>query len=53
MIGLTCMFSQTHLSLQVVTKKVKQIAPETLIAVGGVHVSNALADDKTSETFIT
>ena len=52
LIGLTCMFSQTHLALQVVTKKIREIAPETLIAVGGVHVSNALADEKTSKTFI-
>ena len=46
------MFSQTHLNLQSVTKEIRRILPDSLIGLGGVHVSNSLADTKTAKTFI-
>ena len=52
-IGLTCMFSQTHVALQLVTKKIRELLPDSLISIGGVHVSNALADIITAKTLIS
>ena len=51
-IVITCMFSQTHKSLQDVVKIIKKKSPNALIAIGGVHVTNALVDSKTSVNFI-
>ena len=46
-VGVTCMFSQTHQSFVNVCRKVREVAPGIPIAVGGVHVTNSLANGAT------
>ena len=50
-IGITCMFSQTHKSLVNVCNKVRYLT-DVPIAVGGVHVTNSLAEAHTRDTFL-
>lgn len=52
LIGLTCMFSQTHRSTVETCQLIKRIAPEIPIALGGVHITNSLMDQKTREIFL-
>lgn len=52
LIGVTCMFSQTHQSTVDVTTYIKQIVPEMPIALGGVHITNSSIDPKTREIFL-
>ncbi|WP_161539685.1 B12-binding domain-containing radical SAM protein [Paramagnetospirillum kuznetsovii] len=47
LVGVTCMFSQTHPMLVRVCADVAALAPALPIAVGGVHVTNALATPAT------
>lgn len=52
LIGITCMFSQTHSSMIDVCTRLAALAPGVPIALGGVHVTNSLVDETTRETFI-
>lgn len=49
LVGLTCMFTQTHTSLVEVCEEIKRLAPDVPTAVGGVHITNNLIDPKTSD----
>ncbi len=51
-IGLTCMFSQTHPSTVDVSNRLRRIAADTPQAVGGVHVSNAFVGPTTRDDLI-
>ncbi len=48
LIGLTCMFSQTHTSLVKLCNKVKKFKPGLPMALGGVHITSCFLDDTTS-----
>ena len=52
LIGLSCMFSQTHKSTIKVVELIKETAPSIALGLGGVHVTNCLADLKTAKRFI-
>ena len=52
LIGLTCMFTQSHRSLVDVRKKIKELAPKIPIACGGVHISNSLQIKESTEQLI-
>ena len=47
LIGVTCMFSQTHRSTMEVCDNISKLVPDTPVVLGGVHISNSLADDNT------
>lgn len=47
-IGVTCMFSQTHPSFVTACAEIRRLAPTTPIAAGGVHVTNSLARPATA-----
>lgn len=51
MAGVTCMFSQTHTSMVDVCRFLKKVQPELPIAIGGVHVTNSMMDEKTRPIF--
>jgi radical SAM superfamily enzyme YgiQ (UPF0313 family) len=51
MIVITCMFSQTHQALMDVIKEIK-LCSEIPIAIGGVHVTGSMSDDKTKPKFL-
>ena len=40
LVGLTCMFTQTHRSTVQVAREVKQLAPDLPLFLGGVHITN-------------
>lgn len=50
-IVITCMFSQTHQSL-IDTIKIIRSKYETPIAIGGVHVTGSMSEEKTKSKFI-
>ena len=52
LLGVTCMFSQTHPSTVTICAKIKEIAPELPLALGGVHITNSLIDEKTRDIFL-
>jgi len=52
LIGITCMFSQTHSSMVQVAQQIKSLRPGTPLAMGGVHVTNSLIEDETREIFL-
>ena len=47
LVGVTCMFSQTHRSAVDICHLVKSLAPDLALAIGGVHVTNSMMDDNT------
>lgn len=49
LVGVTCMFSQTHGMLQNVCREVRGYKAELPIACGGVHITNSIVIDKTSD----
>ena len=49
-VGITCMFSMTHNSIKEVSRIVKE-KTKAPIAAGGVHISNAIWDNKTRTEF--
>jgi len=53
LIGITCMFSQTHQSLLEVIKLVRTLHPKIPIALGGVHVTNSIVNAITREPFLS
>lgn len=52
LIGVSCMFSQTHISALTVTNEIKNRFPQVPIALGGVHITNCLINHDTSAAFI-
>ncbi len=52
LVGITCMFSQTHKSLVNICNLVRFRTSVTIV-VGGVHVTNSLAEAKTKELFLS
>lgn len=52
LIGVTCMFTQTHVSLRQVCDRLREECPDVPIAIGGVHVTNAIASATTSQRFL-
>ncbi len=51
LIGITCMFSQTHSSMIDVCRLIKQKKPAVPLSAGGVHVTNSMMDEKTRLIF--
>lgn len=49
---ITCMFSQTHKSLQVVSGLLYDLFPEATQILGGVHVTNSLTQEETRDKFL-
>lgn len=52
LIGVTCMFSQTHQSTVDVCKLLKEICPDIPIALGGVHITNSMMEGSTKERLL-
>ncbi len=50
LIGVTCMFAQTHRSTLDVCHIVRAIDKKTPIALGGVHITNSFMDEKTHDS---
>ena len=48
LVGVTCMFTLTHRSFAGACKKVRELAPNVPIAIGGVHATNALTSPLTA-----
>ena len=53
LIGVTCMFTQTHPSFVNVCRAVHEAAPETPLITGGVHPTNALSNPTSSSVFLS
>jgi len=53
LIGVTCMFSQSHRSTVDTVKAIKALAPEIPLAMGGVHATNALAENTTRDALLS
>lgn len=51
-IGVTCMFSQSHSSMQHICGQIRELAPKLPMGLGGVHVTNSLIEEKTREIFL-
>lgn len=51
LIGITCMFSQTHKSLKAVSEYLAEIHPNVKQVAGGVHVTNSLTQIETKGRF--
>lgn len=47
LMGLTCMFSQTHASAAAVAAQAKTLCPNLPVALGGVHITNCFAQRDT------
>ena len=52
LVGISCMFSQSHDSTVTVTNEVKSQFPHIPIALGGVHITNWLVNVDTSASFV-
>jgi radical SAM superfamily enzyme YgiQ (UPF0313 family) len=52
LIGVTCMFTQTHVSLRQVCDRLRSVCPGVPISIGGVHVTNAFASATTRNRFL-
>ena len=52
LVGISCMFSQTHNSTLTVTNEIKSQFPQIPIALGGVHITNCLVNEDTSASFV-
>jgi hypothetical protein len=52
LVGVTCMFSQTHQSTIDVCNLIKEIVPDMPLALGGVHITNSMVDEKTRDVFL-
>lgn len=48
-IGVTCMFTQTHKSTVNVVNEIKCLYPNIPIIAGGVHITNSFVNEKTSD----
>ena len=52
LVGITCMFTQTHQSTVNVCNEVKRIIPQVPVSIGGVHITNSFVNDKTSASLV-
>jgi len=52
LVGVTCMFSQTHKSAVNVCTLLKELSPETPLALGGVHPTNSMKEPATHDQFL-
>ncbi len=52
MVGVTCMFTQTNRSAKNVCDALKRFAPGIPLALGGVHPTNCLVNDKLAPIFL-
>ena len=52
LVGVTCMFSQTHQSTIDICNLIKDRAPDTPLVLGGVHITNSMIDEKTRGLFL-
>jgi len=52
LVGLTSMFSQSHEITKQLSQYIKSKNQDTIIAAGGVHITNSLVDEKTFEKFV-
>lgn len=52
LIGITCMFSQTHQSTVDVCKIIKELCPNVPLAIGGVHITNSMTEPSTKERLL-
>ena len=53
LVGISCMFSQTHNSTMLVTNEIRDRFPRMPIALGGVHITNCLVSPDTSASFVS
>ncbi|MEE8348496.1 MAG: radical SAM protein, partial [Acidobacteriota bacterium] len=51
LVGVTCMFSQTHQSMVNTCNLIKELTPDIPLALGGVHVTNSTTDEQTCQIF--
>lgn len=51
-VGITCMFTQTHRSTVNVCNEIKHLWPKLPVALGGVHITNSFVNEKTSSILI-
>jgi len=51
-VGITCMFSQSHTSAVRVCNEIKRLRPNLPIAIGGVHITNCFIEDVTVNSFL-
>tara|TARA_Y100000588_G_scaffold395323_2_gene523406 strand:- start:13662 stop:15599 length:1938 start_codon:yes stop_codon:yes gene_type:complete len=52
LVGISCMFSQSHDSTVTVTNEIRTQFPEIPIALGGVHITNCLVNEGMSASFV-
>ena len=53
LVGVTCMFTQTHRSLAQVCDKIKKIAPLVPLAAGGVHITNSMSNEDSAAQLVS
>jgi radical SAM superfamily enzyme YgiQ (UPF0313 family) len=51
-VGVTCMFSQTHQSTIDTCEMLRDVMPDTALALGGVHISNSFLGPQTRDAFV-
>ncbi|MDA2932850.1 B12-binding domain-containing radical SAM protein [Acidobacteria bacterium AH-259-D05] len=51
-VGITCMFTQTHQSTVDVCNEIKRLCPNVPVAVGGVHITNSFINENTSKSLL-
>jgi radical SAM superfamily enzyme YgiQ (UPF0313 family) len=52
LIGISCMFTQTHDSIVIVHNELKNQFPHIPVALGGVHITNSLLTEETSASLV-
>jgi len=52
LVGISCMFSQTHDSTVTVSNEIRSQFPQLPISLGGVHITNCLVNEDTSASFV-
>jgi hypothetical protein len=52
LVGISCMFSQTHDSTVAVASEIRSRFPEIPLSLGGVHITNCLVNEDTSVSFV-
>ena len=52
LVGISCMFSQTHDSTVALTSEIKSQFPQIPLSLGGVHITNCLVNEDTSASFV-
>jgi len=52
LVGVTCMFSQTHRSTIDVCNHIRRIAGNAPLALGGVHITNSMMEERTRDLLL-